>query len=106
MQEVTHRAAQRLDKLLRAGKRKADHVDHGVRLERGDLRAKAALRFGGDAVDHDLLHLLPRAVRLIGRTRLAADIDHFVAGFDQVRHKIGAHVPAAADDDNSHDLLS
>src|SRR5690606_8865550 len=98
VQQVLDLPAQRLDQVLRAGEREADHVDHDVRLQRPHARPELAGLRGLLAVDRDLAPRFPRGVGLVRLAPAAADGRDVEAGFDQARDEVGAHVAAAAND--------
>ena len=103
MQEMLDAAAERLDQLLGALQREADHVDDDVRLELADSLAEGARLLLGLAVERDGPHRLPGGMRPVGLAPAAADVDDLEPGRDEPRHQVGADVAAAADDhDTGH----
>ena len=106
MQEMLDLAGQRLDQMARARRLEADHVDDDVGLEACDLAAERARLFQRVAVERDVAHEFPGAVRRVGLARAAADVGDVKAGGDEPRHEIRADMAAAADDDDfCHGLL-
>ena len=89
VQEVLHLAAQRLDQLLGAVQREADHVDHDLAVQGADALAEVAVSLGCGTIDRHLAHLFPGGVRLIGGVLAARDVDDCVTCLhepgDQVR---------------------
>ena len=97
VEEVGDTAAERVDEMLGARQREADHVDDDVRAEVADLRAERAGDLGRVAVDDHGLDRIPRRVRAVGLPLAAGDVDHLVPGGDEARHQIGADVTASPD---------
>jgi hypothetical protein len=92
--EQRSRRPQRVHELLRGCGREAEHVDDGVRPERGDPFAEVR----GLAVERDPLDPPPLGRRHVGLTLAAADRHHLVARPDQARDQVGPDVPGGADD--------
>jgi len=102
VKKVAHLPAQRLDQLLRAGERKADHINHHVRLQCPDPRAELAPRFGVLPVQRHLLDGIPGAVCPVRGALAPADHNDLMTPFDQPGDQIGSHMATAADHHNSH----
>jgi hypothetical protein len=106
VQKVLHSTMQCLDQRLRAGQVEGDHVHHDVRLERGDARAEGAGGVLSRPVSHNLLYLGPGRVRPVGRGLPSADVHHLVPAFHKSRHKVGAHMAAAANHHHTRHVTS
>src|SRR5262249_4531639 len=76
-------------------------VDHDIRIELPDTVAELARGFGFCAVDRDLLNTLPGVVRSVGLADLPADVENGMARLHQSRHKEGADMTGATDDNNA-----
>src|SRR5579863_9558786 len=98
MQEMSHLAAQGFDQTPRARLGKTDHVDDDVRAKLSNFAAERPRLLLSLAIESDLAHEFPCAMRLIGLALAATDGNHLKTGADQPRRQISADMAAAADD--------
>ena len=72
-EEMLHSAAQRVDKMFRALRRVADHVNHDIRVKLLNLQAECPFMLRKIAMNGDLLDFVPRLMRLIRLAFAATD---------------------------------
>jgi len=80
----------------------AGQVDHCIGAQFRDFAPELATTFFSATIHNYLRNIGPRLVRLVGLFDSPTDADHAVTGFYEHRGKVGADVPAASNDDDSH----
>src|SRR3712207_7081561 len=73
-QQMLDLAAHRRDQLARTVERKTDHIDHHIRLEITDALPKDPSGLLAGPIQCHRLHLSPRGVWLVWRSRTTTDV--------------------------------